>query len=62
MTDVTIHLCDLDEFEQELLQLYKSLDTDGKAQVMATAYKEHMRMMGKTPEDFGPSTEEIDNE
>ena len=34
------------ELQDELLSLFDSLDIDGQAEVLATAYKEKMRMKG----------------
>ena len=34
------------ELEDELLSLFNSLDMEGQAEVLTTAYKEKMRMKG----------------
>ena len=40
------------ELQDELLALFDSLDIEGQAEVLATAYRQKMRMKGISDESF----------
>ena len=47
--EITIKTDDLNELQQELLALFDNLDVEGQAEVLATAYRENMRIKGINP-------------